>query len=66
MDKESYTTFYKNMKSIPKFKGKAIGAKCHLKGFCKYGDSCNRKVSHARSKAVLGAWVTKCCSEESG
>ena len=70
-DKESYGTFPTNMKSIPKFKGKAICAKYHLKGFCEYGDKCNRKVSHTRSfdsttKAAFGDWVTKCHSEESG
>jgi hypothetical protein len=57
--------FNENMDKAPKFKGKPMCIKYHLKGSCSWGDGCRRKESHTSNidedtKTKFSEWVKMC------
>ena len=62
---EPYKIFHAQIDKAPKFKGKAMCIKFHVKGTCAWGENCRRKASHTNNldeetKAKFGEWVKMC------
>ena len=62
---EPYKIFHAQIDKAPKFKGKAMCIKFHVKGTCAWGENCRRKASHTNNldeetKARFGEWVKMC------
>jgi hypothetical protein len=61
---ETYQVFNKNMHNMPKLNGKQVCATFHIKGYCQYGEKCNRKNTHKtldeEASKKMTKWVEEC------